>query len=639
MSTEITQKVQQKTELRKVNGFNSKTVYDPRIIDNNNNKALWNSESVELAVNGLREGYKLKDNPFLKTVKGANLRKANLPFDYSEEELEIIAECAADKLFFGNNFTKLKDGSNGWVNIKLRNYQEDILNQYSNNRWSILMLPRQSGKTTTTVIEIVHFLTFNIDKDAVVIAQSQKVVSEILSKIKECFNGLPFFMQPGFVSFTKNGCVLDNGCRLSIGVASESVVQGFSLDLLFIDEFAYIKNSLVNKFWDNIYPSLVNNTESRVIICSTPNGRNLFYNLWIGAINKTNRFTPYRIYWYDVPGRDERFKQETIENIGMQGWLMGFECSFDVGLKSIFSSQKQKALREIQVKHQDAWNINNDIIGKLFGIHCLSKEVFQYNTRTDYFLMSIDLGEGLEQDSTVLKIKKIWWNPKTKRLEYTTIGVFHDNSISIEDFAELTLDIFRYFDSNKFKVVLENNTYGGEYFANIEITRMQAPFKYRYYTPDVFAVFKRDSKNTFEKGIRWNKFNKKIAVKSFAGLVSKDIFHESYSPTIEEYLNFGKVKESYAAQYGHDDLVMADCTAAYFVKGGANIFSTQWLKIVESECRIIVGDESIAMKLKKAIVDKHEASRFIHNGFELRNHKEKLNMIENPNSEELIIMI
>ena len=625
-STELQKTIN--TGLSKINKATSKQVFDPRIMDDSGAKQLWNSESVELAIKGLKEGYKLKDNPYLKTVKGANLRKANIPFEYTEDELETITACAEDKIWFGNTFTKLKDGSKGWINITLRKYQEDILNQYSNNRWNILMLPRQSGKTTTTVIEIVHFLTFNVDKDAVVIAQSQKVVGEILSKIKECFNSLPFFMQPGFISFTKNGCVLDNGCRLSIGVASESVVQGFSLDFLFIDEFAYIKKSLAGKFWDNIYPSLVNNTESRVIIASTPNGRNLFYTLWTGAINKTNRFTPYRIYWYDVPGRDENFKKETIENIGISGWLMGFECSFDVGLKSIFSSQKQKQLRELQTKHQDNWNINNDLIGKLFGIHMLSKEVFQYNISNDYFLISIDLGEGLEQDATVLNIKKIWWNIEKQRIEYTTVGVFHENDISLEDFAEMNLKLFKFFNKDHIKVAVENNTYGGEYFADIEIERLQHPDKYSYFSSEIFAVFKRDSKNRFEKGIRWNKFNKKIAVKSFACLVNKDIFHESYSPSIEEYLNFGKVKDSYAAQYGHDDITMSSVTASYFLKGGANIFNTQWLEIATTEIRQLCGDISEEAKKQEELERKHEQDRFIHNGFELRNHEEKLKMVE-----------
>ena len=323
----------------------------------------------------------------------------------------------------------------------------------------------------------------------------------------------------------------------------------------------------------------------------------------------------------------------------MTGWLMGFECSFDVGLKTIFSSQKQRQLREIQTEHQDDWNFNNYIIGNLFNIHFLNRKVFDYDLKKDYFLLSIDLGEGLEQDSTVLKIKKIWWNVKNKRLEYTTIGIFHENDISLEDFAEMNLRLFKYFNMEKIKVVLENNTYGGEYFSDIEIARLQNPTKYKYFSSDIYAVFKRDSKNSFEKGIRWNKFNKKIAVKSFASLVSKDIFHETYSPSIEEYLNFGKVKDSYAAQYGHDDLVMADCTAAYFVKGGANLFSTQWLSYVEDECRLIVGDESIKIKIKKQEEIKKEQDRFFHNGFELRNHEEKLKIIEHDALELIDLMI
>ncbi len=177
-------------------------VFDPRIIDvDGSGKSLWTTESVELAVKGLSEGYRLRENPFLKSVKGAMLRKSALPFKYTEDELQILGMCLDDKEFFSDNFGKLKDAGKGWVNITLRDYQRNLLKRYTDNRWNIIMFPRQMGKTTTTVLEIIHFCTFNIDKDCVVIAQSDKVVNEILAKIKEAFAGLPFFMQPGFVSF------------------------------------------------------------------------------------------------------------------------------------------------------------------------------------------------------------------------------------------------------------------------------------------------------------------------------------------------------------------------------------------------------------------------------------------------------
>lgn len=600
-------------------------VFDPRIMDDNGAKTLWSSESVELANKGLSEGYKLKDNPYLKNVRGALLRKANLAFRYSDEELECMEVCAEDIIFFANNFGKLKDGANGWSNIKLRDYQENTLRQYSKNRWNILLFPRQSGKTTTTILKIVHFCTFNIDKDCVVIAQSDKVVAEILGKIKEAFAGLPFFMQPGFVSFSKKGFVLDNGCRLSIGVASESVVQGFSLDLLFIDEFAYIRESMAKKFWNNIYPALINNPQSCCIIASTPNGRNLFWELWTGAINKTNKFVPYRIYWYDVPGRDNQFKFDTIANVGVDGWLMGFECSFDVGLKSIFTTKIQQELRDIQRQNENSWSTDNHLLGKLYGIKFIDKNIIPYSISSDYFLMSIDIAEGLEQDSSVLKIRKLFWNIEQKRIEYKTIGVLHDNTIAIEDFAETCLSIFGYFDKNKIKVVVENNTYGGEFFTQIDKQILAEPNKHKNYSPEIFAKFVRESKKDYERGIRWNKYNKASAVKSFSNLVTKGILQETYSPTIEEYLNFGKQKNgSYAANYGHDDLTMADVTAAYFIKS-SDMFAQQWLEFAESEIRILVNDEPIEIVQKREAKERKERNKYRYNGFTLRDHQESYN--------------
>ncbi len=342
-------------------------VFDPRILGNGDDaQAQWTTDAVELALQGIKEGYKLKESPFNKNVKDCNLRKGNLPFKYTEEELEIYDMCMEDKLLFGNTFVQLKDGDAGWQQITLRPYQEKLLKQYDDEKWNILMFPRQSGKTTTTVVEIVHFCTFNYDKDCVVIAQSELVVNEILQKIKNAFAGLPFFLQPGFISFTKKGFTLDNGCRLSIGVASESVVQGFSLDFLFIDEFAYIPTTRVTKFWNNIYPALVNNHNSRCIIASTPNGRNKFYELWSAAKLGKNKFKTSHIYWWEVPRKglpgqtqeqiQENFKNDTIANVGLEGWLMGFECSFDTQLNSIFHTKVQQALRKSQLEHEKDWS-------------------------------------------------------------------------------------------------------------------------------------------------------------------------------------------------------------------------------------------------------------------------------------------
>lgn len=624
--SETAEKVNSTT--KKLNkAIKQKEFFDPRIIDDNDSgRQLWSTDSVELALKGLNDGYKLRENPYLKSVRGARLRKANLPFKYTDDEIECMTLCAQDKEFFADNFGMLKDGDNGWSHIKLRPYQRSLLKRYDDNKWNIIMFPRQSGKTTTTVLEIVHFCCFNIDKDCVVIAQSDKVVNETLDKIKEAFSGLPFFMQPGFISFSKKGFVLDNGCRLSIGIASESVVQGFSLDLLYIDEFAYIKPSMVRKFWNNIYPSLVNNPNSRCIITSTPNGRNMFWELWSNAESKTNKFIPYRIYWHDVPGRDEQFKIDTIANVGIEGWEMGFECSFDTQLRSIFNSPTQKKLRGYQLDNEKLWSKDNDaILGRLFDFECIDKSVIKYNWLTDYFLFGIDLGEGLEQDSTIFKIKKIEWSIEKKCLVYKSVAIFKSNEISVEDFAELFIKVSRFFDKTHIRAVVENNTYGGEFFSHIKSLKTYER-KYSYFSNSIFAQFMRDTKKDFEYGIRWNAKNKKLAVKSFSNLVTSDVIQESHSQSIEEYLNFGRQKnDTYAAQYGHDDLVMADVTISHYLKN-KNTFSNEFLKSTENKLRIIFHDEDPMIVKQREEEKRKKDNVYRYNGMELRNSAEHVDL-------------
>ena len=624
----------------------SSGVFDPRIITSDeSSRSLWNSESVELAKAGILEGYKLRESPFLKTVRDASLRKGNLPFRYTEDEMAILELCMDDKNLFGNNFVKLKDGNEGWQQITLRKYQEDLLEKYAKHNWNILMFPRQSGKTTTTVVEIVHFCCFNFDKDCVVIAQSEMVVNEILKKIKEAFNGLPFFMQPGFISFNAKGFTLDNGCRLSIGIASESVVQGFSLDFLFIDEFAYIPSSKVDKFWNNIYPTLVNNPSSRCIIASTPNGRNKFYDLWVGAEAGENQFITSRIFWYEVPDetsltgfRDEEFKRKTIANVGIVGWEMGFECSFDTQLKSIFNTKVQKDLRSKQTLAKKAWAADNHPLGEKYGIQFKAQNFIaemdegtkiqigtEYDLKRDFFLIGIDIAEGLGQDSSVLKIRKMSWNKIKKRIEFTNIGVLRDKEISVEDFAELTLNFLENFTLSQVRVVVETNNYGGEFFGQID-NLIRFDKQYSWFDQIVFAKFMRASRDDYERGIRWDKYNKKTAVKSFSSLIVNETFDETHWMSVEEYLNFGKsANDTYAAQYGGDDTVMVDVTMSHFIKSG-NLYSREFLADAESTLRERCKD------IAQELIDAQEKLRIEQNqvytistGFHQRDHQKAWN--------------
>ena len=598
---------------------------------------VWTSESVALAEKAVANGDDLIESPYNKRIKDFDLRAAFLPFKMSDDEKAIFKKFKQNKLLFGNTVMHLKDAEKGWTKIKLRDYQEKLLNDYEQYRRHILMFPRQSGKTTTTIVEIVHFAIFNYDKDIVVVAQSDTVVNEILSKIKSAFSRLPFFLQPGFKKFRDDGFELDNGCRLKIGVASESVVQGFSLDFLFIDEFAYISNSQVQKFWVNIYPALVNNPQSKVIIASTPNGRNLFYELWQKAINKENNFKPSRIYWHEVPRTIplEKFKQEVIADIGLEGWLMGFECSFDTQLKAIFSTKVQQRLREGQEKFEKdetAWHFDNyNLIGPkpIFDdkFRFLRKDITPYDFAKDWFLLGVDIGEGLEQDSSVIKIRKLEY--VDGELQYKLVAVYQSNEIAVDDFAKLVMDFSYQFKKGQFQISVENNNYGGEFFNQIKNLN-QYDKDYKSFDMTCIAQYRRDSKDDYELGYRLDSARKKSGVSYYKRMISKNLFDDFDSKSVDQMMNFGRNKNgTYAAQYGHDDLVMADIAIALAINSN-DIYNKEYIKKALLELKILAQDftDDEVVAHFKAIEDAKKQKRqsiTLPNGTTIRNSKNQLN--------------
>lgn len=493
-------------------------------------------------------------------------------------------------------------------------------------------------------------MTFNYDKDVVVIAQSDTVITEILTKIKQAFSSLPFFLQPGFIRWSSKGFALDNGCRLTIGIASESVVQGFSLDFVFIDEFAYL-GSIAEKFWKNIYPSLSNNPNSKCIIASTPNGRNLFYHLWTNALLKKNRFVTNRIYWYDVPGRDEQFKQDTIDAIGISGWEMGYELSFDTTISGIFSTQVQKGLREQQVKYENEWSHKYfdfiDVVSE-YNIEFINPDILPYNLKDDYFLFGIDIAEGLGKDYSVLKIRKIVYNKEKERLDFPLIACFQNNTIDVSDFADMVLKLTKHFDIDKIRIILETNTYGGEFINQIKNRVTYEWEKYSFF--NLYCIPKFEDENIlgeiqfdrYKVGIKWNFQNKKMGVRSFQKMINNGQFDGTHFASVEEYLNFGQDKNgNYKAQYGNDDLVMSDVCMAHFVNVNNN-YSRSFLsdveyilkqQLLEKEILLENPDYYTEIKTRENIIDSNMKQK----GYTLRNHEEHYN--SNNKSGNQIIML
>ena len=550
-------------------------VFDPRIKfaskkEEQEAAVVWSTKSIELAMKAIEEGQGLRLSPFMK--KDPNLRKANLLFQYTEEELQEIIKCRKDIIYFAEKYIFLKT-EKGLKHIKLRPYQKQLLHNYQHNRWCITLFPRQSGKTTTTAIFFAWFSIFFTDKNLAVIAQRDQIAAEIFSKIKSIIKYLPFFLKPGCIKFNNSGYTFDNGSSAIYRPALIDALQGYTIDTLYIDEFAYIRNTQAREFWNNVYPTLSSMSNSRVMITSTPKGRNLFYELWTNAIEGKNLFKPYRIDWWEVPGRDEKWKQQEIANLGSEAaFAQQYGLSFDTGVKNSLSAETFHYLNKVSTEFEH----NIFKIGTDWDEYFRWSTKWMYNLKKDWFLISVDIGEGLGSDYSVIKFRKLFLNPDGTII-MPTIGVFECNTIIVEEFAKVILLMLRRFNQEHVRLVIERNSYGDLLIKNID--SLAEHLNGVDIDIETFAKFRRSADNMkMEKGIRLNRNNKKVGVANWKNLVDDKLFIETDSRTIEQYREFGEDKNgNYKAGVGHDDLVMPDVNAAFYVKSN----NTGWNEFIE----------------------------------------------------------
>lgn len=238
------------------------------------------------------------------------IRKGNLVFAMTDDEFEEYIKCKINIHYFAENYCQIKreDGSIG--PMKLRDYQKDIIDLYTKNPRSILMASRQTGKTVSAAIVLLHFVLFNDDKGCMIVANKGKTVKEIIRKIKDIYKLLPFFLKKGVTNWNETQIAFENNSRIQTENRTKEPSIGFTIDLLYLDEFAHIPDNFIRDYYGAIVPVVSSINNSRIIITSTPNGYNMFWELMTGAElpeedPMKNPYTAMRVYWTQVPGRED----------------------------------------------------------------------------------------------------------------------------------------------------------------------------------------------------------------------------------------------------------------------------------------------------------------------------------------------
>jgi hypothetical protein len=273
-----------------------------------------------------------------------NLKVANLVQEWTKEQIEEFQRCMKNPQYFVENYLKIVSIDHGLIPFKMYDFQKDLIGTFHNNRFSICKLPRQSGKSTTVLAYLLHYIVFNDSVNVAILANKAATSRDLLSRLQLAYEHLPGWMQQGVMSWNKGSLELENGSKILAASTSASAVRGSTYNVIFLDEFAYVPSNIAEQFFSSVYPTITSGTTSKVIIVSTPHGMNHFYKMWTDAEEGRNSYIPLDVHWTEVPGRDEAWKAETIANTSQSQFNTEFECEFLGSIDTLISATKLKAL-------------------------------------------------------------------------------------------------------------------------------------------------------------------------------------------------------------------------------------------------------------------------------------------------------
>lgn len=276
--------------------------------DKNQRQMVFTTKLVDEATDNINDGIVIKryQNPWFKSEVG--IRRSGVTFRMTSDEQEEYVRCALDIHYFTEKYCKVKTEDGSISHIKLRDYQGEIMDNFVNNRFNILMASRQVGKTISASIFMLHTILFNNDKNVMIVANKGDTSVEIVDKIKSIYTLLPFFLKPGVKTWNQKSLTFENGCRIKTSARTKTPAIGFTIDVLYLDEFAHIPSNIIEPYYTAAFPTVSAIQNSKIIITSTPNGMNLFHKLLINAERPDgdpmkNNYKAMRVYWYQVPGR------------------------------------------------------------------------------------------------------------------------------------------------------------------------------------------------------------------------------------------------------------------------------------------------------------------------------------------------
>lgn len=482
-----------------------------------------------------------------KNLDGNLVKRAHVTQKWTEKDIEHLMECqnlVTGPAYFLDNFFSIQHPTKGKIDYHAYDYQKELLESYHNHRFSVNMLGRQMGKTTTAVGYLLWYAMFVPSSTILIAAHKYTGAQEIMQRLRYGYELCPDHIRCGVTSYNKQSIEFDNGSRIVAQTTTETTGRGMSVSLLYCDEFAYVEPNIAVEFWTSISPTLA--TGGKAIITSTPNSdEDQFALIWKEANKRIdeygnstelgkNGFYPFIATWNQHPERDEKWMQEEMSRVGQERFEREHECRFLVFDETLISSLKLADLEGIEPKFKT-------------GQVRWYKNINPKNT----YLVALDPSLGTGGDPAGIQILEL---PGLEQ-----VGEWHHNLTPVQQQVKILRDICRYIDdecknkgaASSIYYSTENNTIGES--ALIAIQELdEATFPGMFLSEPV----KRGHVRRFRKGFNTTHTSKIAACAKLKQLVENNklkIYSKSLVSELKTYIAKGISFEAKVGQ--HDDLV------------------------------------------------------------------------------------
>ena len=482
----------------------------------------------------------MTDNVYLGNP---NLKKANTPHEFTEEQVIEFIKCKNDPVYFAKNYIKIVSLDEGLTQFHPYDFQEKLIQNFHENRFNICKMPRQTGKSTTSVSYLLHYAVFNDSTNIGILANKAATARDLLGRLQTAYENLPKWMQQGIISWNKGSLELENGSKILAASTSASAVRGMSFNILFLDEFAFVPNHIAESFFASVYPTITSGKNTKVIMVSTPHGMNHFYRYWHDAERGKNEYIPTDVHWSEVPGRDAVWKEQTIANTSEQQFRVEFECEFLGSVNTLIAPAILKNM------------VYENPITRNAGLDIYEKPEKDHN-----YIITVDVARGLGNDFSAFIVFD------TTQFPYKVVAKYRNNEIKPMLFPNVILDVAKGY--NNAYILVEVNDIGDQVASILQYdleyeNLLMASMRGR----NGQIVGQGFSGKKTQLGVRTTSAVKKLGCSNLKTLIEDHKLLTCDYEIISELTTFAQKHNSFEAEEGsNDDLAMCLVLFAWLVQ-------------------------------------------------------------------------